>query len=344
MASALWRLECLNPWFSEQFWPELYREVAHSPEPPRILDRMKQAMNEPPASIDAARWIAHGMSRATGNDDTHPSFRDRVKALGLSADEMGIAGFPPPVALAAAEVLMGPDLGAIKEDLDVDWQNASRAGWQDRRRRAANEARRGAPSDASGLASPPATAAAALWESARETADLQGISAALPLLRQVLDRDPSHAGASVLLGFQLAKIGDPAGETLLWQVIESADQGWAGQAYHSLQEHYRMTGQTDRLRDLRIRQDRFEAEAANGQTERSKVVASDTFLHHALTYAQLEPLRRVLAAQADCARRGWCERSCCTSPPVRYSSCASGASHTDGALGRPIENAPLQDD
>ena len=29
MASALWRLECLNPWFSEQFWPELYREVAH---------------------------------------------------------------------------------------------------------------------------------------------------------------------------------------------------------------------------------------------------------------------------------------------------------------------------
>jgi putative addiction module CopG family antidote len=120
MALALWRLECLNPWFSERFWPDLYREAARLSEPPEILDRMTSAFRDPPAPDNAVRWVPHGLSRATGSDDTHPSLRDRVRSLGLSVDDLMKAGFPAPIASSAAEVLIGADLDAITKELDVD--------------------------------------------------------------------------------------------------------------------------------------------------------------------------------------------------------------------------------
>jgi hypothetical protein len=300
MASALWRLECLNPWFSERFWPEFYREATQLPEPPEVVDRMRRAFQAPLAPDDAARWTARGVSRATGNDDTHPSLRDRISSLGLSVEDIAKAGFPVPVSPSAAEALMGADLDAIEKDLTADWRNNNRAAWLDRHRRAATEARRNATKDVERPAEPHPAAAAALWESAREMADLRGLPSAEPLLRDVLYRDPAHSGAGVLLGYHLLNIGDPDGESLLWQVVERADQGWVGQAYQALQDHYRSTAQTERLREVRARHDRHEADVAKGQLERSRLEAGDTFLHHGLTCEQLEPLRRVLSARSDC--------------------------------------------
>ena len=300
MASALWRMECLNPWFSERFWPELYREATHLPEPPEILDRIRSALQSPPAPDDAARWTARGLSRTTGNDDTHPALCDRVAALGLSVEEMRKAGFPVPVRLSAAYLLMEPDLNAIERDLTANWQKNNGAAWRDRHRRAATEARRAAPDDRETLAGPRPAAVAAFWESARETVDLQGLPAAESLLRQVLDQDPAHSGATVLLGFHLLKVGDPNGESLLWRVTEGADPRWVGQAFQALQDHYRATGQTERVREVRTRHDRHEADIAASQRERSRIEPTDTFLHHGLTLQQLEPLQHALAVRNDC--------------------------------------------
>jgi hypothetical protein len=142
---------------------------------------------------------------------------------------------------------MGADLDAIEKDLTADWRNNNRAAWLDRHRRAATEARRTATEDVERPTEPHPAAAAALWESAREIADLRGLPSAEPLLRDVLYRDPAHSGAGVLLGYHLLNIGDPDGESLLWQVVERADQGWVGKAYQALQDHYRSTGQTERF-------------------------------------------------------------------------------------------------
>ena len=67
-----------------------------------------------------------------------------------------------------------------------------------------------------------------------------------------------------------------------------------------LQEHFRLTGQADQLREIRSRLDRHEQEIAAAQRERATVKASDSFLPHELADAEIEPLGRVLAAHPDC--------------------------------------------
>jgi hypothetical protein len=87
LASALWRMECLNPWLSERFWPDIHQEASRSPEPPTdVLDRLRAALEVPPSHDDSARWVERGLSRATGNDSTHPAFNERARALGVTAD------------------------------------------------------------------------------------------------------------------------------------------------------------------------------------------------------------------------------------------------------------------
>ena len=259
MASALWRMECLNPWFSERFWPDLYREATHLPEPPEILDRMRSALQSPPTPDDAARWTARGLSRTTGNDDTHPAPCDRVAASGLPVEEMRKGGFPVPVRLSAADLLMGPDLNAIAQ--------YHRQLAKERRRGVARSpspcgGRRGAarPTTAKRLRSRARPRQPALWESARETADLRGDSRRR-IYAQVLIKTPADSGTTVLLGFHL-KFGDPNGESLLWRVIEGADPRWVGQAW-AFQDHYRATGQTERVREVRARHDRHEADVTS---------------------------------------------------------------------------------
>lgn len=300
MAWALWRMECLIPWLSERFWPDLHQEAVHRPEPPAdVLDRMRAALETPPAPEEAARWKGRGLGRATGHDETHPAFLDRARALGRSADGFREAGFPEAARPSAAEALLGEDRGAIERELAAHWQQGARASWRDRHYRAAAEARRRGPGETAAPVPDPSDAIA-LWEAARTAADLQGPAAAEPLLRAVLGRDPRHPGAGVLLGHHRMGLGDPEGERLLWQVVEQEDEQWTPRAGAALHEHYRSSGQVDRQRDVRVLLDRHEEAVTRARRERATVSPRDTFLPHGLADEQIEPLRSLLAAQEAC--------------------------------------------
>jgi len=303
LASALWRMECLSPWFSERFWIDVYKQASESPEPPPdVLDRLRSALDAPPEADDVARWTERGLSRTTGVDESHPAFRDRIQALNVSVDRVRAAGFRTTVQPTAAEALLGDDFEAVVRTLSADWQKSESASWRERHRRAAAEARK-RPS-ASAEATPPTEAAAppdtsALWESAREAADLQGLAAAEPVLRTILDRDPQHPGAAVMLGHHLITLGNAEGERLLWGVVDRADEHWMHNACGALQAHYRATGQTDRLRDVRTRLDRYDADVVESRRERATVTARDGLLPHGLTDEQLAPLRALLTSLPD---------------------------------------------
>jgi hypothetical protein len=300
LACGLWRMACLSPWLADRFWPDLFQEATALDEPPDVVSRLKSALETPPAPLDAARWVARGLSRVTGNDETHPAFCDRARALGVSLDDLTSGRFPTPVELSAAVAFLGADALAIEQSLAAEWRNQSLAGWRDRRRRHLAESRR---AESKSVASPDQVRpeeVAILWNSAREAADLNGPASAQPLLREVLARDPLHAGANVLLGFHLVKIGDPEGERRLWQVIEMADRAWFGQACAILKDHYRTSGQTDRVRELSSRQDRFDAVAKAADRERAQIGARDQFLEYGLGLDQIGALRTVLAGERQC--------------------------------------------
>jgi hypothetical protein len=175
-----------------------------------------------------------------------------------------------------------------------------RPSWRERHRQAAAEIRKqqGIAKEASG-SSPetrPEQDASVHWQSAKDMAKHQGLAAAVPLLRRVLEREPSHNGASVLLGRHFLTCGDLEGERLLEGVIQRNNESWLPQACEQLEKHYRSIGQADRVRQTRERLDRHEADLAAAQRERSKVTARDRFLQHEMTSDAVLSLRTRLAS------------------------------------------------
>jgi len=299
MASALWRMELLNSWFPERFWVDINGQAVDRPDPPvDILARMRSALADAPAPDDAALWARRGLSRATGVDNTHPALRDRIGALGVSAEALAAAGARGPDAPTAAEALLGNGLELIEHDLSLDWSRRERASWRERHRKAAAEARRRTrPPTESPTPSP--AGVAALWEAARAAVELNGLASAEPSLRAILDADPDHPGAAVLLGQSLAARGLDEGERLLLGVIDRGDEAWTPPAGEALAAHYRANGRADLLLDIRGRLDRHDADVTEARRERSTITPRDILLPHSLADDQLEPLRALLVAEPD---------------------------------------------
>jgi hypothetical protein len=304
VVSALWRMECWQPMLGERFWEDLFRGAEESPDPPEdIMDRMRSAYESRPAPDDASRWVERGLSRTTGIDETHPAFGDRVRALGVSVEDVRRIGYPLAARPSAAQALLGPDRGAIEAGLADQWRRSVMAGWRQRHRRATADTRRRESSGATAAEDAPASSSAdtfAAWEEARASFERSGPAVAEPLLRAVLERDPRHPGASLVLGGHLLKRGDPEGRRLLEQVAAGADESWMRPACQALHDHFLATGQVERLQEMRSRLDRLDEESVAAQRERSTIRASDIFVPHGLGDEQLAPLRTVLGAQPDC--------------------------------------------
>jgi Zn-dependent protease with chaperone function len=301
IATSLWRLEGLNPWLSERFWPEIHARISEWPEPPvDIAVRLREALQTPPPAEDATLWTDRALVRATLPDETHPAFLDRAQALGLTADDLRRIGFLNAARPSAAETLLGDVVPAIETELSESWRKANRGSWRDRYRRAASMARRQGTTttviSTSDLVQAPSNSVQSLWETACDVVNLQGFAPALPLLKQVLERDSSHDGASVILGRHLAVAGDPEGEAMLNRVLLGEHENWIPRACEALQEVYRASGRLDRLREIHARLDRHESDVKAAQVERSRITASDAFLPHGLDEDQLAPLRELLAS------------------------------------------------
>ena len=115
MATALWRLEGVSQWLSDRFWPELFARATEWYDPPGdIIERLTITIQTPPSPEDAALWIERGLIRATVHDETHPALLDRVRPLGLTADDLRAIGLLTAARPSAAEALLGDDLAAIE--------------------------------------------------------------------------------------------------------------------------------------------------------------------------------------------------------------------------------------
>jgi hypothetical protein len=346
MARALWRLEGMTPWINERFWPGIFCRSAEDPEPPRdVMERMAAAIAAPPTLRDAALWTERGLIRATVPDETHPSLVDRVRPLGLTEDDFRRMGFAAPPQPSAAFELLGECLPIIQRELSEKWYEENLGPWRDRHRRARSEARRSAATANATAAAERAasTDVSSLWESAREAVTIQGLPSAVPHLRRVLDHEPNHDGASVVLGRHLAIEGDAEGEAMLAGVVERNDEIWMPHACEALQDVYRASGRMDLLKEIRARLDRFETELNASQLERSTVTARDLFVGHDLTPEALTPLLNLFAA-TPAVGAGWLVRKKLRFFPGRplFVLCVTGTGKDGWSKPRTLEDAVIR--
>jgi Zn-dependent protease with chaperone function len=294
---ALVRLRVDAALLGEKFWPEIFARANDSELPPAdVMAELQQALQRGPNETDGARWLRQAFLLETSNADTHPSLKDRLRAIGWPATELDTPALPPPFRTSAAEHFLGSETSAVARQLSQEWHDAIRAQWQERHaqaRKLAEELAASTPADA-----PPG--AKQLWEKALKLVNLHGDDAALPVLQQVLALEPQHAGANFILGRLHLKTDDAQGIGLIENALR-ADPFLTEDGCGLLYAHFNRTGQRDRLRPLEHRVDQFREATALAQQERNQITAKDTFLSPELAPDQLAILKTILATEKDIA-------------------------------------------
>ncbi|HEV8400436.1 MAG TPA: hypothetical protein VGQ18_11450, partial [Gemmatimonadales bacterium] len=242
-------------------------------------------------------WLVAALNRRTGNEDTHPSLADRLKALGVAAPTPDVA-LRARTGASAAERYLGAALPPLAERVEDLWRNAVEAGWRAKHEQDVRQQKRLTALEAKAAAGRLALVDAA--ERADLTLSLRGDAAAVEPLRAVLQLEPDHAAANYALGEILLDLHDESGVAHIERAV-TRDPSARAQGYERIWAFYEAEGRTAEATEYRRRTwqqgDLLELAAP----ERKDVTNRDRFIPHELPESELAPIRAVVAATPDIA-------------------------------------------
>jgi len=224
MKDALTTQHIVERMMNDCYWPVMNRRTITDPTPPAShLNELIAVFQRAPAPDTLREWMHAALQQTTGYTDTHPALVDRLAAL----DEVhGKQEAPsPPVAFpnlrdpheeTAATFYLGAHATATREALDRLWAESVSDKWKQKHQdMAAARARCQALSDKSATVG---LSTDELWEYACQMEALESDVAALPVLQQLLAKDPNHTAANLAMGRLLLAQDDQTG----LQYLESA--------------------------------------------------------------------------------------------------------------------------
>lgn len=225
MKDALATVHVIARMMDDLYWPALNRRTITNPTPPAAhLEELTALLQWVPASNRIQGWMKDALQQNTGYTDTHPSLTDRLAALDLVQEHSDTQAEPSvfpqlrtPQETAAAEYYLGAHAAVVREALDRSWAESVTDQWELKHREmAAARARCQALSDKSATVG---LSTDELWEYACQMEALESDRAALPVLKQLLAKDPNHAAANLAMGRHLLREDDQAGLQYLENAI-----------------------------------------------------------------------------------------------------------------------------
>lgn len=298
--SALWKIACCGLGIQQKFWPDLWQRASTEPSAPSdVMARMVAFLQERPAPEDARRWCEQASQRLTDRTDTHPSFADRTKALGLSPENFFSTGFPSRQSPTAAELLFGDQIEWIRQEISARWRETAQGNWQGRYGHAVLLQRQLTAINASPPTSDSASMdpAPEIWERAQKVLSLEGAPGAEPLLRQLVALRPTHSAANLILGKYLLDRLDPEGASHLQRILDLEDDALLPEACAVLTQYFQAVGHADGAQRVRQRLQSYLQEAEAARRERAQVGPRDSFQPHQLAASELNELVTLLRAE-----------------------------------------------
>lgn len=220
-ANALMRADIAAQFAEARFWPAIHKRVVAEAEPLGNRSAFWQASLA--ADLDEARRVEYleiARKRETDHLNTHPALKDRLAAIGVTADEAAARSLMPPQTSAAA-AWFGASLPDVTADLDRAWRERVAEQWRERHGYLAEKAARLAELEARVAGAPeaadpaPATGAgldaAEQWERIVAIGELRPDEDLLPALNALLASEPGHVSARFRRGVLLLERGDAAG-------------------------------------------------------------------------------------------------------------------------------------
>lgn len=305
-ARALLRFHINQRFLAESFLPTINRKSADSPEPPSgVYERMAVALRAGPAREDVVRWLRSALKERTLASHTHPSLADRVARLGVDLSE-GDAGVVKAADLlyatggnsGADELLGRARLPKLRAQVESEWQLAVLDTW------------RGWHADAqvwrsADDAEPARWTSEVLWARARWATNCETSEAALPLVREVLRRNPTHLEAKAYLGRLLSDSGDEQARAEGIRIMEDVlrrDTAFALLACATLEAQYARLGLAREVERVQTRERQLNNVVLRSFRERAELRAGDRLTGYVVPEQTLATLRKACAAQKGIAR------------------------------------------
>jgi Zn-dependent protease with chaperone function len=281
------------------YWARLYERATHQQQPPRTAFAPIAAELAAARGHERARfWMESELRREPSADDTHPSTEQRIHSLGLSNEEVLADVAATPARTAAAEYL-GQLERTLVDELDELWRASIADAWHDRYLE--GQQSRSRLRDLDQQASSGSLAAGESRERAELTEELRGAASAMPLYRELVERDSADGFANFAVGRLMLEQGDEGGLAHLERAIESeADTvlpacGLAAEFLVERGRHHDASAYHERAeRHIRL------LEAAGA--ERQSVRLDDEFIRHDLSDEQLWEVRSAAAWLEDVRR------------------------------------------
>ncbi|MFL6196769.1 MAG: M48 family metalloprotease [Thermoanaerobaculia bacterium] len=269
-AMALVGVALAGDYLQRDFWPAFFRRVGSEPQPGQGFHELERTLRSGDWRESAGERLERALREETGVQDSHPCLRDRLKALGQEP------ALPEPPAETAAQHYLGAVLPELSGQVESAWAAQIATAWRSRHEEISRERSRVAELNAKG-----GLDVAEAYERAVLTESIEGADAALPLYREVLDREPAHPGAGFNLGRLLLEREDPAGLPWLEAAVEKGE--FSLSAAFLLADYLDSHGEPDRARALRAKgQQELEGLQAARQ-ERDLLKTSDPLMEHGLS-------------------------------------------------------------
>ena len=301
-ASALMRIRVLAEQFEESFWPSIYKQANEKPEPPEgVFAAGGQMLRAGPGTDETARWLKQSFLVPTNNLDTHPCLKERLRALGALPPGVECGEYPsslPPIGpQTSAEFYLGRHIESLQQELSKRWRQEIAEIWKARHAEAKQLAEKLSALPENAQAAEEATVEQ-LWEKAVTLQRLDGDAAALPVLEQILARDPNHAAAHFIRGRHYVSADDPRGVEHLERAM-TLDETLVLDGVNLMYGHFSRTGQKEKLRSLELRADAHYELIQKANRERGTVTAADNFLPAELKPSDRKTLLEVCGAEPE---------------------------------------------
>lgn len=295
MGEALVALELRAVSYTRYFWPRVWERAEHEPQPPAtswsLLTTAFRGNDDAPERQVALRF---GLRRRSIPDDTHPSLRERLHALGLlratGAEGTGevteeVQRLIVPVEHTAAEHYLGEVARERIAAWESRWRGEVGKNWGQRHHDV--KASRARMAELKGrLEQGPELTPQEMWELADRSADVDGIRASAAFLRRAAEMDPKNAVSRFLLGRALLEDGDEAGLPLLREAM-AIDPEAVPMCEMLIRSFAAGMGDRDAVRQADERLHALHASQEAARAERQTVTPQDALISAGISEADL---------------------------------------------------------
>ncbi|MHC5734361.1 M48 family metalloprotease [Nostoc sp.] len=292
-AKALINFEVKSRFIERYFWDSIYKQVETQIEPPEMIyTAIQQAFAQRINEEIISTCLMEALTEKTNNTDTHPCLRDRLKALGYIPNFQKELAIFVPIEISAAQEFLGDELEKIIEHFSQVWREKISTPW--RQKYAEIQKLIVTLKDLNCKSQKQQLTLEEASQQAFLTFKFEGEEAVIPLLQEIIHRDPHHALANYLLGQIFLNKQDATGIEYIERAI-AQDSSILREGCQIICYFLKEQGKNNEAKSYQERAENYGKLVLKSQQERSTLKKDDKFEPHNISDIEVKKLRQQLS-------------------------------------------------